>query len=278
MSGGNQIHHAVLVDAGALSMSTHTALSNIGGTIEDASNGAAITISANGAAFIGEPSEQTVEMALRETAGLGRACQFIIGDLINHANGRWGEKYERWMETTGLSYDQLSRSASVCRSIPISERNPSISYGHYKILAPLPADDRKVWEEEIVTRGMSVKRTSKSVELGRVATQEDLKRLKHTPDFPNEEKTQSGTTSNRPSEPAPIETVHPWVNRLSAHLGKMENSGELDGLTPEQLFNLHRDLMPILTKHGRIINRLLRIAPDHLTKELRDDMMKALGR
>lgn len=269
-----------IVDSVALGMTPH-ALQNIAGTIEDA--GAAINISANGASFIGEPSEAVVERTMEETAGMGRACQFILGDLIAHAASRWGEKYARWMEVTGLDYGTLRNYVSVCRSIPMGRRRNSLSFSHHQEVAALPEDGQERWLDEAKERKMSKARLRKSIELGRPATQEDLKPNALPPASTtggNDEPTTTGSTvapAPEQSEPSPIETVIPHVNRLTAFLGKLSNTGALDEMNAEQLFSLHRDLLPVLSKHGAIINQIRRVGTEDQKREVMSDLSRALG-
>jgi hypothetical protein len=246
-------------------------LSTITGTIED--SGAAITITANGIAIVGEPSEEIVERTMGEFANAGRSCSFVIGDLINYAATTWGEKYARWIEVTGLEYGTLRNYASTCRSVPMERRREGLSFSHHKEVAALSSDAQERWLGEAEERGMSKARLSASVALGRPATPADMKPAQALALATSELAT--GATST-PAEPPAIETVHPYVNRLSIFLGKFARSGAYEEMNESQLYNLHRDLMPVMTQHGNLIRQLLRHASDSTRALVMNDMATAL--
>jgi len=56
-----------------------------------------IQLSSLGVQFEGDVSEQAVDDLLRKAGTVARGCMFIIGDAINFANGKYGEKYDHWM-------------------------------------------------------------------------------------------------------------------------------------------------------------------------------------
>lgn len=230
-------------------------LAQITGEVKDGDS--RILITPNGAAVEGEPSETTLEQVMAEFAAAGRACQFVIGDLINHTAARHGEKYARWMEVTGLEYGTLRKCAHVCHSIPLEQRRPALSFSHHKEVAPLAPDSRERWLDEAETRSMSKERLRRSIQLGRPATSEEMGQpLAQIGNGGGPER-----TGGPAPEPAAPETVHPYVNRLSILLGKWEGSGFLEGMNANQLHNLHRDLMPVLSRYSAVLRQLLRVAP-----------------
>lgn len=247
------------------------ALATITGEVTEGD--ARILITANGATIEGEPSETTCEQVMAEFAAAGRACQFVIGDLINHTAARAGEKYARWMEVTGLDYQTLANAASVCRAIPIEKRRPGLSFSHHKEVARLAPDARERWLDEAESRSMSKERLRRSIQLGRPATPEDMSAAK----APAPELMQMETKAQPSAEPPAPETVHPYVNRLAVLLGKWEGNGFLESMDAKQLHGLHRDLLPVLTRYGAILRQLLRIAPGEIISAVVADLRSALG-
>jgi len=233
-----------------------------------------IVINNNGAAINGTPGEDLVERGMAEFAAAGRACQFVIGDLINYAAGKWGEKYARWMEVTGLEYNTLARCAAVCRSIPLERRRPSLSFTHHKEVAPLAPDAQERWLNEAETLSMSQKRLARSIQLGRPAMPEDFQ-ASPPASTSNQESTESKPP--RGEEPAPVETIHPHVNRLCVILGKMESEGALERMNSDQLLSLHQDILPVLTRHARVLRQILRTASKDAVARVATDLKRTFG-
>jgi hypothetical protein len=49
------------------------------------------------------------------------------------------------VDSTGLDRQTLSKYAEVCRKIPREERRERLSFGHHRVLAPLPSPQRLEW-------------------------------------------------------------------------------------------------------------------------------------
>lgn len=64
--------------------------------------------------------------------------------------------YDKAVASTGLDRQTLSKYAEVCRRIPRDERKDQLSFGHHRILAPLPAEKRGEWMA-LLTDSESVK-------------------------------------------------------------------------------------------------------------------------
>jgi hypothetical protein len=91
-----------------------------------------------------------------------RSAAFCIGDWLVYGEDKWGkqlalagmdaprgqvtsEAYTEAMALTGLDLSTLRTYASVCRTIPLAERDPRLSFEHHKALAPIPAPKRPEW-------------------------------------------------------------------------------------------------------------------------------------
>ena len=100
-------------------------------------------------------------------ANFGTALQtaaWCIGDWMVYGERKWGkqlllegeefdpksgripsEVFDKAIASTSLDRQTLSSYASVCRKIPMEERRLRLSFGHHRILAPLPAPQRLEW-------------------------------------------------------------------------------------------------------------------------------------
>lgn len=135
----------------------------------------------------------------------GRALQtaaWCIGDWLVYGERKWGQQlllageefdpeapnrvpsyaYDAAVAATGLDRQTLSQYAGVCRKIPIAERRLHLSFGHHRILAPLPPAKRLEWwsilDSESKKNLPSVKRLALSVRCAvdepRILQEEDL--------------------------------------------------------------------------------------------------------
>ena len=70
----------------------------------------------------------------------------VYGDGFEQGNRRvCGEVFEQTLAATSLDRQTLSQYASVCRKIPMAERSINLSFGHHRLLAPLPSPQRLEW-------------------------------------------------------------------------------------------------------------------------------------
>lgn len=100
-------------------------------------------------------------------ANFGTALQtaaWCIGDWMVYGERKWGkqfllpgeafdpksgripsEVFDKAIASTSLDRQTLSQYASVCRKIPMAERRIHLSFGHHRLLAPLPTPQRLEW-------------------------------------------------------------------------------------------------------------------------------------
>jgi hypothetical protein len=121
----------------------------------------------------------------------GRALQtaaWCIGDWMVYGERKWGRQllfdgqefdpkapnripshvFDRAVKSTGLDRATLSTYASVAKKIPMDERRVQLSFGHHRVLAPLPPARRLEWwslldSESKSERVPTVKRLALSV-------------------------------------------------------------------------------------------------------------------
>jgi hypothetical protein len=123
-------------------------------------------------------------------SSFGKALQtaaWCIGDWLVYGERKWGQQllldgdefdpdapnripshaYDAAVSATGLDRQTLSQYAGVCRKIPMEERRLHVSFGHHRILAPLPPAKRLEWwallDSESKKELPSVKRLALSV-------------------------------------------------------------------------------------------------------------------
>lgn len=138
-------------------------------------------------------------------SSFGTALQtaaWCIGDWMVYGERKWSKQlllngadfdpktpnripshvFDLAVTTTGLDRQTISKYAEVCRKIPLAERRIQLSFGHHRILAPLPSPQRLEWmalltDSESV-KLPSVKRLALSVRIGggapRVVTEEEI--------------------------------------------------------------------------------------------------------
>ena len=138
-------------------------------------------------------------------SSFGTALQtaaWCIGDWMVYGERKWGkqlllegaefdaksnripsELFDNAIAATSLDRQTLSQYASVCRKIPMAERRVHLSFGHHRILAPLPTPQRLEWmalldSESKMKSVPTVKRLALSLRIAtaapRVVTEEEI--------------------------------------------------------------------------------------------------------
>lgn len=110
-----------------------------------------------------------------ELAPVAKSIGFIIGDWINYGDGRYGEKYTEALKLTGLSLATLQEYAYVARRVETSVRTEVLDFTHHKVVAKVkdPEAQRK-WLDTAVKENLSVARLRKSMNFGRLATEDEM--------------------------------------------------------------------------------------------------------
>lgn len=135
----------------------------------------------------------------------GKALQtaaWCIGDWMCYGERKWGKQlliagaefdpkkperipsavFDMAITSTGLDRQTLSQYASVCRKIPREERKIHLSFGHHRILAPLPTPQRLEWlallDSESKNELPTVKRLALSIRISeekpRIVSDEEI--------------------------------------------------------------------------------------------------------
>lgn len=105
----------------------------------------------------------------------GRAIGFVIGDWINYGESRWREKYDDALKVTRLSRQTLKDYAYVARKVESSLRQDDLDFSIHAVVAKLKTNEEKQHWLDIADRhDMSVRRLRKSINFGRIATEEEV--------------------------------------------------------------------------------------------------------
>ncbi len=111
----------------------------------------------------------------QKLAPIGRSIGFIIGDWINYGDKRYGEKYQEALAKTGLSYQTLMNYAHVSRRVEIYLRKENLDWSQHATVAKLKTDEEKRhWLDMAEKHDLSVRRLRKSINFGRLATEEEV--------------------------------------------------------------------------------------------------------
>lgn len=203
------------------------------------------TVSPVGLIIEGEMSFEDWREIARNFGNSLRSAAFCIGDWLIYGESKFGrqlpldapgfdsprpklcrESYDEAVALTGLDMSTLQTYASVCRSIPITERDPRLSFEHHKALAPIPAQKRPEWLALVSqqTAPISVRKLRASIRLAG-----EKPRL-----FSSDELMARPTTGG-------LENYVPHLARLVTILRKT-----LPGMDEDQRKALKQDAQPLL--------------------------------
>ena len=110
----------------------------------------------------------------QKLAPIGKSIGFIIGDWINYGEKQWGDKYEEALAKTGLAYQTLMNYSYVARKVEISCRQENLGFEHHAVVAKLKPDEQEHWLEMTKEHKLSVRRLRKSINFGRLATEDEV--------------------------------------------------------------------------------------------------------
>lgn len=77
------------------------------------------------------------------TTQLSDHVGFMVGDVLNHGQHKWGDKYTAAINQTGRAKSTLKNYAWVARSVPPEKRLASLTFSHYQEIIRL-GDQTKV--------------------------------------------------------------------------------------------------------------------------------------
>jgi len=110
----------------------------------------------------------------QKLAPIGKSLGFILGDWINYGEKEFGQKYEEVVTRTGIPYQTLRNYAYVARKVELSCRQDNLGFEHHAVVAKLKPDQQEHWLEMTKDHNLSVRRLRKSINFGRLATDEEV--------------------------------------------------------------------------------------------------------
>lgn len=199
-----------------------------------------ISITPSGAVVTGSPLQHTLEECMIDVVHAEKACLFVLGDLIIAAEDIHGERSARWAEITGKSIQSIYNVVSTCRRVPIEQRilDNGVSFDHHHEVAALPSDEQLRWLEIARDEKLASRTLRASIKLGRIATTRDM------------------AQRIRPDDDKGQDNIHPHVNRLVVFLGKQDREGAFDSLDVDDLYEVHKDLMPVVARYMDVVKRI----------------------
>ncbi len=138
-------------------------------------NDAKFTVTPCGIQFHGDLTFEEWESIGEKLGDAERSIGFMIGDWINYGESKWGEKYNEAITATGLEYGSLRVYAHVAKRVPLLMRINNLTFNHHYVVAKLKdPEEQKHWLEMAEKHALSYRRLQKSINFGRVATEEEV--------------------------------------------------------------------------------------------------------
>ncbi|MEY3897052.1 MAG: hypothetical protein RLZZ214_2573 [Verrucomicrobiota bacterium] len=110
----------------------------------------------------------------QKLAPIGKSIDFILGDWINYGEVAYTEKYKQALATTGIPYQTLANYSYVARKVPFFCRQENLGFEHHAVVAKLKPDEQERWLEMTNAHDLSVRRLRKSINFGRLATEDEV--------------------------------------------------------------------------------------------------------
>jgi hypothetical protein len=138
-------------------------------------NDAKFTMTPKGIQFHGDLTIDEWESIGAKLGDAERSIGFLIGDWINYAEEKWGEKYNDAIAVTGLEYQTLRNYAWVAKRVQLSARADNLPFRHHLVVAKLKdSEEQKHWLDQAEKNDLSYRRLQKSINFGRIATEEEV--------------------------------------------------------------------------------------------------------
>lgn len=120
---------------------------------------------ANGLDIQRELTDDDWRNILPEIKALRSSYQLIIGDwmLYGFEHG-YVVSYEDMAILTGMQPQTIEVYTSICRNVPRLIRINPLKFSHYRLIAPLPEDDRIVWIEFAAGHALSFRALQKLID------------------------------------------------------------------------------------------------------------------
>lgn len=162
------------------------------------------------------PLEESLRI-LDWTTTMSDHVGFMVGDVLNFGEKKFGEKYKAALIQTGRAYTTLRRYSSVAAQFPPEQRVAKLSFSHHKELVAL----------ELQTRNEVLLELKEKAEKGSLPSKEEL-RIKVQKLTPKKKKTPKKVTSGKKGktkkvkpEPPPYEPTKEEQSVLDSIEGQL---------------------------------------------------------
>lgn len=155
-----------------------------------------------------------------------RAVQFWIGDLLNEMNHRYGEKFKKAAEITGLDEKTLADYCSICYAVEKPWRHENLSFEHHREVRRIEGGkEQRKWLDLAYKNKLSTKDLRESVRCKKVITQKEIG-------------IESGKNSGLPTPNGAVMQLNTWVKNVLKG-GKVERTQQaVDGVRSEIMSDL----------------------------------------
>lgn len=119
---------------------------SIGGTVTELTEivpSDVIEVTPTGIIVKGELTFDLWESTLVSVLNFQKALPWIIGDLLNIGERKWGESYAQAVKITGFKIQTLYQYTSVAAAWPYEDRREGLYWSYHQITKSLPMSERK---------------------------------------------------------------------------------------------------------------------------------------
>jgi hypothetical protein len=133
-----------------------------------------IIMTATGIEFRSDLSHKEWDELGRTLIPCAEIIAFMLGDWINYGSRAYGSKYKEALDATNIPCKTLRNYASVARRVSYSFRVPGLGFEHHSAVARLESHAQKYWLGLAKEHNLSVRRLRKSIQAGRLVSEEEL--------------------------------------------------------------------------------------------------------
>ncbi len=102
-----------------------------------------------------------IEVWLAATSGIiriNKSVQWVVGDLLNYGETRYGEDYSQVAEISGYSETSLPTLKWVASKIEYERRWSELDWSHHRLVADLDPDEQDTWLQRAFDGEWSVRK------------------------------------------------------------------------------------------------------------------------
>lgn len=115
----------------------------------------AVTMSTVGLEFHRDLSFDECVRGAEQLGHIDRASRWVWGDLLNHVDTHYGERYGEIAAHSELDYQSLAHCKVVADAIEFCRRRQNLSWAHHAEVAPLDVEQQEYWLAQSENRSWS---------------------------------------------------------------------------------------------------------------------------